>query len=130
MALYRPLLHELLVMYDSSGKSKIDVFGEELSRYAGNCVSVARNIIHITSEARSQCLLQKDHWFAVYTTFFAFIITASSLLGGSASRADESLFDDLQLGKKALFDLSKQNIMANRCHAILDVTGRSFHHIF
>lgn len=122
MALYRPLLHELLAMYDSSEKSKIGVFEEELSRYAGNCVSVARNIIHITSEARSQYLLQKDHWFAIYTTFFALIITAGSLIGGSASRTDEGLLDDMQMGKEALTNLSRQNVVVNRCHATLDVS--------
>ena len=129
MTLYRPLLHEHLVICDYSDKSKISIFKEELSKYAGNCVSVSRNIIHITSEVHSQYLLQKDYWFAIYTTFFAFLITATSLLEGSANRADNGLLDDMKMGKDALSGLSKQNTVANCCDAILDVLGKSYHPI-
>ena len=120
MLLYRPFLHELLSAHSFSAANSRNNFDEELKGYAAMCVGVSRNIIQITSEARSQYLLQKDYWFAIYSTFFAVFLATCSLLRSSTKGAEQDLQDILK-GKDAIVHLAGQNSVADRCSVLLEV---------
>ena len=67
MMMYRPFIH-YVAQACQIGKADKRSFA-----CAAACVSVARNIVHITSEMKKRGLLVGAYWFVMYTTFFAIV---------------------------------------------------------
>ena len=120
MLLYRPFLYESLLAYNFSAASSRP-FDEESRGCAAICIVISRNIIRITSDARSQYLLQRDYWFATYSTLFALFVTTCSLLTSPPGKADQEILADIRMGKDVIHRHVGQNLVASRCNNLMEV---------
>ncbi|QSZ34893.1 hypothetical protein DSL72_007754 [Monilinia vaccinii-corymbosi] len=114
MMLYRPFLHYV------SGKS---CAGKSIDERSYACaaagVSVARNIIHITTEMEKQGLLTGAYWFTMYTTFFSIISLVYYVLENPDKAGAAEILADANYGKNALVGLAQRSMAADRCSATL-----------
>ncbi|KAL7954895.1 putative C6 transcription factor [Trichoderma compactum] len=80
------------------------------------CISVSRNIIHITMEMYNRRLLNGSSWFAVHTIYYAVLTLAYILLEnpGPPVTTDGILKDTLE-GKNTLAGLANNSIAVERC---------------
>ncbi|EAS32699.1 C6 transcription factor [Coccidioides immitis RS] len=110
MAMYRPFLHYV------SGGSHGRGIDKRSYACAAACVSVARNVVHITAEMKKKQLLNGSYWFTMYTTYFAILSLLFFILENpeSASAKDGILKDALE-GKNTLAGLAKRSMAADRC---------------
>ncbi|EEP82677.1 conserved hypothetical protein [Uncinocarpus reesii 1704] len=110
MAMYRPFLH-----YVSAGSQGRGIDKRSYA-CAAACVSVARNVVHITAEMKKKQLLNGSYWFTMYTTYFAILSLLFFILENpeSASAKDGILKDALE-GKNTLAGLAKRSMAADRC---------------
>ncbi|KAF2837783.1 hypothetical protein M501DRAFT_920741, partial [Patellaria atrata CBS 101060] len=113
MMLYRPFLHYIS---STAGSSAVD---QRSFKCAAACVSVSRNIIHITAEMKRQNLLVGAYWFAMYTTFFAIISLVFYAIENPDSSASQNVLRDAIEGKETLAQLAKYSMAADRCNATL-----------
>ncbi|KAF7937601.1 uncharacterized protein EAE98_001915 [Botrytis deweyae] len=114
MMLYRPFLHYV------SGKGCAGKTIDERSyACAAACVSVARNIIHITAEMKKQGLLVGAYWFTMYTTFFAVISLVYYVLENPDKSGAAEILADANDGKDALIGLAQRSMAADRCSETL-----------
>ena len=88
---------------------------------AAACVSVSRNIIHLTSEMKRRGLLIGSYWFYMYTTFFAIIALLFYVLENPHSPSVEDLLKDAFEGKDTLASLADRSLAADRCSRTLNV---------
>lgn len=114
LLLYRPFLH-----YVSSVHQKTSV-NQRSYACAAACVSVSRNIIHITSEMRRQGLLQGSYWFSMYSTFFGILSLVFFTLENPQSANQNEILSDAREGKETLSRLAKRSMAADRCTLTLD----------
>ena len=113
MMLYRPFLH-----YVSSGNSK-KISDQRAYGCAAACVSVSRNIIHITAEMKRNGLLVGSYWFTMYTTFFAILSLVYYALENSG--ISKEMMEDAIKGRQLLAALAKRSMAADRSSSILAV---------
>ncbi|PTB53859.1 hypothetical protein M431DRAFT_531499 [Trichoderma harzianum CBS 226.95] len=80
------------------------------------CISVSRNIIHITTEMYNRRLLNGSSWFAVHMIYYAVFTLAYFLLEnpGPPATTDGILKDTLE-GKNTLAGLATNSIAVERC---------------
>ncbi|KAF2455849.1 fungal-specific transcription factor domain-containing protein [Lineolata rhizophorae] len=115
LLLYRPFLH-----YVSPTRRSKD--GDKRTyACAAACVSVSRNIIHITAEMKKQSLLVGGYWYSMYTCFFAILSLVYYVLENPDSYNSNEIFRDANMGKETLASLSKRSMAADRCSATLKV---------
>jgi len=114
--LYRPFLH--YVSRKASTGGKLD---ERSYACAAACVSVARNIVHITTEMKRRGLLLGAYWFTMYTTFFAILSLVFFVLENPDKSGSQEILADANDGKDALNGLAKKSQAADRCSVALRV---------
>ena len=125
MFLYRPFLHYIS---PAVRKKTID---QRSYACAAACVSVSRNIVHLTGQMKRKGLLEGSYWFYMYTTFFAIISLVFYVLENPQSPKVEDIFKDAHEGKDTLAALSDKSLAADKCSTILAVctTSRLKDHI-
>jgi len=114
MMLYRPFLH--YVSQKASANKKTD---DRSYACAAAGVSVARNIVHITTEMKRRGLLIGAFWFTMYTTFFAILSLVFFVLENPDKPGSQEILADAIDGKEALKGLAKRSQAADRCSAAL-----------
>ncbi|PBP28638.1 hypothetical protein BUE80_DR000246 [Diplocarpon rosae] len=114
MMLYRPFLH-----YVSAKECPGRIIDERSYACGAACVSVSRNIVHITTEMKRRGLLGGAYWFTMYTTFFAIITLAYFVLENPDKAGSPEILADANNGKDALQDLAKRSQAADRCSMTL-----------
>ncbi len=114
MMMYRPFLH-----YVSQGYETRDVDRRSYA-CAAACVSVARNIVHITIEMKRRGLLIGSHWFAMYTTYFSILSLVYFVLENPRSATGREIMKDAIKGRDMLASLAKRSMAADRCsHSLM-----------
>ena len=116
MFLYRPFLH--YVSRDVQAKN-VD---ERSSACAAACVSVARNIIHLSADMKKKGLLMGSYWFYMYTTFFAVISLVFFVLENPNSSQSIEILRDAHEGRDTLAGLAKRSLAARKCTSTLMVS--------
>ncbi|RDL40450.1 uncharacterized protein BP5553_00429 [Venustampulla echinocandica] len=114
MMLYRPFLH--YVSRKTSGGKNLD---ERSYACAAACVSVSRNIVHITTEMKKSELLLGAYWFTMYTTFFAILSLVFFAVENPDKPGSQEILADAIDGKDALKGLSRGSQAADRCSQAL-----------
>lgn len=109
MMLYRPFIHYV------SMKSESKSIDKRSYACAAACVSVARNIVHITSEMKRRGLLVGSYWFVMYTTYFAILSLVFFVLGNPDSPTAKEILKDAMEGRDTLAALAKRSLAADRC---------------
>ena len=115
MLLYRPFLHYV------SQRQKDKVIDPKAYACGMACVSVSRNIVHITAEMKRKGLLIGSHWFIMYTTFFAVLSLVFYSLENPESSTSQEVLRDAYEGRDTLASLAKRSMAADRCTATLAV---------
>jgi hypothetical protein len=88
---------------------------------AAACISVARNIVHITSEMKRRGLLVGAYWFVMYTTFFAIVSLVYFVMENPNSPTGQEILKDAEEGRDTLASLAKRSMAADRCSMSLAV---------
>lgn len=120
MMLYRPFLHYV------SSKSPPSPIDQRSYACSAACVSVARNIIHITTEMQKNNLLVGSYWFIMYTTFFAILSLIFFALENEGSPTTHDILRDAREGRDTLAGLAKRSMAADRCTSTLTVSAPPF----
>ncbi len=115
MVVYRPFLH--YVSSDTQAK-RLD---KRSYACASACVSVSRNIVHLTGEMKRKGLLVGSYWFYMYTTFFAVISLIFFVLENPQNETSAAILRDAHEGKDTLAGLAKRSLAADRCSEQLTV---------
>ena len=115
LLLYRPFLHYVSQSFTSK---PVD---QRAFACANACISVSRNIIHITVEMKRRGLLIGAYWFSMYTTFFAIISILYFVLENPEGPTSHDLFREALEGKEVLAHFAKRSLAADRCTATLNV---------
>ena len=110
MFLYRPFLHYISQQVDKRSYA-----------CAAACISVSRNIVHLTSKMKEQGLLVGSYWFYMYTTFFSIISLVFFVLENPRDSMREDILKDAMEGKDTLAGLSAKSHAADRCSKVLTV---------
>ncbi|KAF2183150.1 hypothetical protein K469DRAFT_751731 [Zopfia rhizophila CBS 207.26] len=114
LLLYRPFLHYV------SQTCKTKTVDQRAFACASACISVSRNIIHITTEMKRRGLLIGAYWFTMYTTFFAIISILYFILENPNNSTSNELLRDAMEGKEVLAQYAKRSMAADRCTATLN----------
>ncbi|KAJ5774022.1 hypothetical protein N7457_008918 [Penicillium paradoxum] len=110
MVMYRPFLHYV------SGGSQAHGVDKRSYACAAACVSVSRNIVHITTGMQKRGLLNGSFWFTMYTTYFAILSLIFFVLENPDSpTAKDGVLKDAMEGKNTLAGLAKKSLAADRC---------------
>jgi hypothetical protein len=117
MMVYRPFLH-----YVSPKLLPCKSLDDRSYACAAACVTVSRNVIHITTEMKRRGLLMGAYWFTMYTTFFAILSLAFFVLENPDKPGTEDIMADAIAGKDALQSLAKKSMSADRCNTALNVS--------
>ncbi|KAI9702736.1 MAG: hypothetical protein M1820_006120 [Bogoriella megaspora] len=112
--LYRPFLH--YVSKEKQGKA----YDPKAYACGMACVSVSRNIVHITAEMKRQGLLIGSHWFIMYTTFFAILSLIFYAIENPDTPTSQEVLKDAHEGRATLASLAKRSMAADRCTATLN----------
>ena len=115
--LYRPFLH-----YVSQQPTTEKAIDERSYACAAACVSVSRNIIHITTEMKRRGLLVGAFWFTMYTTFFSILSLVYFVLENPDKPGTQEILSDANDGNDALKGLAKRSQAADRCSFALKVS--------
>lgn len=115
MMLYRPFLHYVAQGIDAAKVNKRSY------ACAAACVSVARNIVHITAEMNRRGLLIGSHWFVMYTSYFSILSLVFFVLENPRSRTGKEIMRDAIEGRDVLLSLAKRSLAADRCSHSLKV---------
>lgn len=116
MILYRPFLHYV------AGKCQIRGVDKRSYACAAACVSVSRNIVHITAQMKKRGLLIGAYWFTMYTTYFAILSLVFFVLENPDSLTGKEIMKDAMEGKDTLASLAKRSMAADRCSRSLAVS--------
>ena len=117
MVLYRPFLHYV------SGKGCADeTIDNRPYACAAACISVSRNILHITTEMKRQDLLFGEYWMTMYTAFFSIISLVLFVLENPDKHRSQEILANAHDGKDALNSLARRSMAANRCSTLLNVS--------
>ncbi|KAJ5728457.1 hypothetical protein N7493_004787 [Penicillium malachiteum] len=110
MVMYRPFLHYV------SGGSQVRGVDKRSYACAAACVSVSRNIVHITTGMHKRGLLNGSFWFTMYTTYFAILSLIFFVVENPDSpTAKDGVLKDAMEGKATLAGLAKKSMAADRC---------------
>ncbi|KAK8172028.1 fungal-specific transcription factor domain-containing protein [Phyllosticta citrichinensis] len=109
MMLYRPFVH---YVSKSPNCSSLD---KRAYACASACISVSRNIIHITMEMKKRDMLNGAYWFTMYTTFFAIMTLIYFALENPESPTSNEVLKEAYEGKEVLESLAKRSMAADRC---------------
>ncbi|GLI72991.1 gypsy retrotransposon integrase-like protein 1 [Penicillium ochrochloron] len=110
MVMYRPFLHYV------SGGSQARGVDKRSYACAAACVSVSRNIVHITTGMHKRGLLNGSFWFTMYTTYFAILSLIFFVVENPDSpTAKDGVLKDAMEGKNTLAGLAKKSMAADRC---------------
>ncbi|KAF9889105.1 hypothetical protein FE257_008082 [Aspergillus nanangensis] len=110
VVMYRPFLHYV------SGGSQARGVDRRSYACAAACVSVSRNIVHITTGMHKRGLLNGAYWFTMYTTYFAILSLLFFVLENPDSpTAKDGVLKDAMEGKNTLAGLAKKSMAADRC---------------
>ena len=120
MFLYRPFLHYVSQTFQAKNIDKRSY------ACAAACISVSRNIVHLSTEMKKQGLLIGSYWFYMYTTFFSIISLVFFVLENPRSPMSESILEDAYEGKNTLAELAAKSHAADRCSKVLAVRATSF----
>ena len=115
MFLYRPFLHYV------SPTVKAKSVDKRSYACAAACVSVSRNIVHITGEMKKRGLLVGSYWFYMYTTFFAILSLVFFVIENPQSPTSKDILRDAHEGKETLASLAQRSMAADRCSKMLAV---------
>ncbi|OAG34989.1 hypothetical protein AYO21_10822 [Fonsecaea monophora] len=115
MMLYRPFIH-----YVSQACQARNVDKRSFA-CAAACISVARNIVHITSEMKRRGLLVGAYWFVMYTTYFAILSLVFFVIENPNNPTSTEILKDAKEGRDTLASLAKRSMAADRC--TLSLTG-------
>ena len=116
MMLYRPFLHYVSQSYQTSNIDKRSY------ACAAACVSVSRNIVHITAEMKKRGLLKGAYWFTMYTTFFAILSLIFYVFENTGSPSSQDILKDAMDGKDILASIADYSMAADRCTVTLQVS--------
>lgn len=116
MMMYRPFLH---YVSHACQQGKAD---KRSFACAAACVSVAQNIVHITTEMKRRGLLVGAYWFVMYTTFFAIVSLVYFVLENPNSTTGQDILKDAMEGRETLASLAKRSMAADRCSMSLNVS--------
>lgn len=116
MMLYRPFLH-----YVSSKSQSSATVDQRSYACSAACVSVSRNVVHITAEMKRSGLLVGSYWFTMYTTFFAILSLIFYALENPHSPSCQGVLKDAREGQETLASLAKRSMAADRCTGTLQV---------
>jgi hypothetical protein len=120
MMMYRPFIH---YVSQACQQGNTSIKGDKRSfACAAACVSVARNIVHITSEMKRRGLLVGAYWFVMYTTFFAIVSLVYFVLENPNSPTGKDILKDAMEGRDTLASLAKRSLAADRCSISLAVS--------
>ena len=115
MVIYRPFLH-----YSSSNAHDRNI-DKRTFACAAACVSVTRNIVHITSEMKRRGLLVGAYWFVMYTTYFSIVSLVYFCLENPRSNiAGPEILKDAMEGRDTLASLARRSLAADRCSTSLE----------
>ena len=109
MFLYRPFLHYI------SQRVQSKFIDKRSYACAAACVSVSRNIIHISAEMKKRGLLNGSYWFYMYTTFFAILTLVFFILENPSSPTVKDILRDALEGKDTLAGLANRSMAADKC---------------
>ncbi|KAL8829382.1 MAG: hypothetical protein Q9191_002047 [Dirinaria sp. TL-2023a] len=113
MFLYRPFLHYI------SQSVQAKFIDKRSYACAAACVSVSRNIIHISAEMKKRGLLNGSYWFYMYTTFFAVLSLVFFVLENPSSPTAKDILHDAHEGRDTLAGLASRSMAADRCSQTL-----------
>ena len=116
MMIYRPFLH---YVSQACQNAKTD---KRSFACAAACVSVARNIVHITTEMKRRGLLMGAYWFVMYTTYFAILSLLYFVLENPESSTSKDILKDAIEGRDTLANLATRSMAADRCTSSLTVS--------
>ena len=119
MKLYHPFLHYVSHVFEHKGVDKRSF------ACAAACLSVTRNIVHITSEMKRRGLLIGAYWFVMYTTYFAILSLVFFVVENPDTPTSQETLKDAMEGRETLASLAKRSMAADRCTKSLNVSGRS-----
>lgn len=114
--IYRPFLHYVAQACQTARTDKRSF------ACAAACVSVARNIVHITSEMKRRGLLMGSYWFVMYTTYFAILSLLYFVLENPESNTSRDILKDAIEGRDTLAKLATRSMAADRCTLSLTVS--------
>jgi hypothetical protein len=117
MMLYRPFLHYIGNLNCQATKCS----DKRAYACAAACISVSRNIVHITAEMKRRGLLIGAYWFTMYTTFFAVLSLIYIHLDNPESSTGQDMLRDAQEGRETLEQVAKRSMAADRCSFVLGV---------
>ncbi|KAJ5818461.1 hypothetical protein N7474_004052 [Penicillium riverlandense] len=110
IVMYRPFLHYV------TGGSQARGVDKRSYACAAACVSVSRNIVHITTGMHKRGLLNGSFWFTMYTTYFAILSLIFFVVENPDSpTAKDGVLKDAMEGKNTLAGLAKKSLAADRC---------------
>lgn len=115
MMLYRPFVH---YVSKSPNCASLD---KRAYACASACISVSRNIIHITAEMKRRGMLNGCYWFTMYTTFFSIMTLMYFALENPESPTSQDVLKEAYEGKDVLEGLAKRSMAADRCTSSLKV---------
>ncbi|KAF2275428.1 uncharacterized protein EI97DRAFT_450995 [Westerdykella ornata] len=114
LLLYRPFLHYV------SRAFRTQAVDQRAFACASACISVSRNIIHITEQMNSRGLLIGAYWFSMYTTFFAIISILYFVLENPTGPTSHELYREAERGKAVLAQFAERSMAADRCTKTLN----------
>lgn len=88
---------------------------------AAACVSVARNIVHITAEMKRRGLLIGSYWFVMYTSYFSILSLVYFVFENPQSTTGNEIMREATEGRDMLASLAKRSMAADRCSQSLKV---------
>lgn len=115
MMMYRPFLH---YVSQACEPRKVD---KRSYACAAACVSVARNIVHITAEMNRRGLLIGSYWFVMYTSYFSILSLVFFVFENPQSPTGDEIMRDATEGRDMLASLAKRSLAADRCTHSLKV---------
>lgn len=116
MMIYRPFIH-----YVSQACQARNIDKRSFA-CAAACISVARNIVHITSEMKKRGLLVGSYWFVMYTTYFAILSLVFFVIENPNNPTSQDILKDAVEGRDTLASLAKRSLAADRCTGSLTVS--------
>lgn len=116
MMIYRPFLH-YVAQACQTGLTDKRKFG-----CAAACVTVAQNIVHITTDMKKRGLLNGAYWFVMYTTYFAILSLLYFVLENPESDTSKNILKDAIEGRDTLANLATRSLAADRCTSSLTVS--------
>lgn len=118
--MYRPFLH---YVSQECGTKQLD---RRSYACAAACVSVARNIVHITAEMKRRGLLIGNHWFVMYTSYFSILSLVFFVFENPRSSTSDQILKEATAGRDMLASLAKRSLAADRCTHSLNVREPAF----